>query len=241
LFHNPIKKMKFKNILVCLFMLSYVSAFCQKKLNFELKNVLDSIYKKDQLIREFIDPNATELRKNEIEKEIGAKIENLNVAFHLMQEIDTSNIRKVEILLKKYGYAGKSIVGEPTNEVMWYVIQHSNKINKYYPIIAKAGRNKEIPKTLVVKMYDRILVGQKKEQIYGTQGKFILLRNKKTGIDDFFKYIEPIKDPDKVNKRRKKIGFLTTVEENAKDLGIIYKKYTYADLKKIFEENDIVN
>lgn len=63
-----------------------------------------------------------------------------------MAKNDSINIRRIEILILKHGYAGKSLVGEPTNETMWYVIQHSNKIKKYYPLIEKAGIENELPK-----------------------------------------------------------------------------------------------
>lgn len=42
-----------------------------------------------------------------------------------------------------------------------------------------------------------------------------------------------ISNPENVNKRRKEAGFDTTVEENALRFGIIYKAYTYEQLRKI--------
>ena len=35
---------------------------------------------------------------------------------------------------------GKSLVGEPANETAYYVIQHSDKIEQYFPVVEKAGR-----------------------------------------------------------------------------------------------------
>ena len=46
-------------------------------------------------------------------------------------------------------------------------------------------------------------------------------------------YVQPIKNPKKVNKRRKKAGFETTVEENALKFNVIYKPYTFEELNKI--------
>ena len=215
--------------------------YSQTKLNIELKSELDSIYISDQIIREYVFGNASDSRKTEIEKKLDHKFENPQQACVMMKNIDSINIKRIEVLIQKYGYAGKSLVGEPENETMWYVIQHSNKIKKYYPLIEKAGLNNELSKILVAKMQDRILIDEGKEQIYGTQGRFILIKNRKTGVDEMFKYIQPIKDPKSVNARRKKIGFKNTVEENALELGIIYKEYTYKDLEKIFSENDIIN
>ena len=222
-------------------LLSYNLSYSQTKLNLELKTELDSIYKADQIIREYVDESTLDSRKSEIESELGYKFANINDAYIIMAKNDSINIMRIEILILKHGYAGKSLVGEPTNETMWYVIQHSNKIKKYYPLIEKAGIENELPKKLVAKMYDRILVEDGKEQVYGTQGRYVLIKNKKTGIDQLFKYIQPIENPDTVNDRRKKMGFKTTVEENALAMGITYREYTFKDLEKIFKENDIIN
>jgi len=56
-----------------------------------------------------------------------------------------------------------------------------------------------------------------------------------TGKRTPFSYIMPIKNPGGVNRRRRKAGFDTTVEENAKRLGIEYKPYTRKEIKKIRE------
>lgn len=45
--------------------------------------------------------------------------------------IDSSNVVFIKEIFQSYGYPGKSLVGSPTNETAWYVIQHSSKIPKY--------------------------------------------------------------------------------------------------------------
>ncbi len=90
-------------------------------------------------------------------------------------------------------------------------------------------------------MLDRKLIEEKKPQIYGTQieGKFII--NKQTGKKEQVIYVLPIKNADKVNNRRKKAGFETTVEENAKRFGIEYKNYTYEEIERISPVSKLVN
>jgi len=100
------------------------------------------------------------------------------------------------------------MVGEPTNTVAWYVLQHSNKISEYLPIIKKAGEEGEIPMNLVAMMEDRYLMNEGMPQVYGTQGR----------MDDSKEYIWPIDDPENVNTRREQAGFDTTIEEYAKQL-----------------------
>ena len=109
----------------------------------------------------------------------------------------------------------------------------SNKIEKYFPIIKKAGLENELPMTLVAMMEDRLLMYQKKEQIYGTQASGRPIKNKITGETEYKYFIWPINNPEKVNELRKSIGFPTTVEENAKRLNIDYKVLTLKQVEEM--------
>lgn len=192
----------------------------------ELKHILDS----DQELRELFDNEITETRKTEILKKHNLTQEQFEIEkWTLISKIDSTNIKRIDKIIEKYGYPGKSLVGEPENTAAWYVIQHSTKIEKYFPLIKKAGKKNELPKTLVAMMEDRLLVQQGKEQIYGTQGSGFNTKKGWTMI------IHPIKNPEKVNKLRKKVGFTQTVEENAKRLGIEYKVLTLEDVKRLKE------
>ncbi|HJY11891.1 MAG TPA: DUF6624 domain-containing protein, partial [Flavobacterium sp.] len=146
---------------------------------------------------------------------------------------DSINLIRIEKIIAVYGYPGKTLVGEPTNESAWFVIQHTSKIANYLPMIEEAAKKGEIPFTKYAMMQDRYLTQQGKEQIYGTQGQGKQITNKETGKKEFFNYISPIQNPEKVNELRKKAGFTSTVEENAKRLGIEYKVYTLDEIAKI--------
>lgn len=203
-------------------------------INNELKKELNEILFKDQIYREFIDSETSEERKIEISKitKLDKDYLQKNI-WNLMNNVDSENIVKIEEIISKYGYPGKSLVGEPENTAAFYVIQHSNKIEKYYPIIERAGKNGELPFKYTAMMLDRKLTGEQKPQIYGTQLAFRMITNPKTGKQENFTYVLPIEDAKNVNKRRKEAGFDTTVEENAKRFGIEYKEYTYEELNKI--------
>ena len=116
------------------------------------------------------------------------------------------------------------MVGEKTNEVAWYVIQHSKEIPNYLKVIKKAGKKNELSMEKVAIMEDRYLLEKGKEQIYGSQAKCINLQGKYACI------IWPIKNASKVNERRKKAGMKLTVEENAKRLGINYSIVTIQEV-----------
>lgn len=220
-----------------LLLLIGIRGTAQQGLDTILKKQLDSILFFDQGIREYLDTRVTESRKDSLSLLLGYSREDLDKnKWRIMQKIDSINLIKVEAIIKKYAYPGKSKVGEPTNEAAFYVIQHiPNKIPEYYKLIKKAGKNRELPYKYVAMMLDRKLTGQGKRQVYGTQGYTVMITDPQTGQRKLFSYIMPIKNPGSVNKRRRKAGFDTTVEENAKRLDIEYKPYTRKEIKKIVE------
>lgn len=211
------------------FLILTTSCNSQIKINENLKKELEQIVFTDQIYREYIDSNTNQERREEIAKLTNTTTENLyqNV-FKIIEQTDKENLEKVEKIVAKYGYPGKSMVGEPANTAVFYVIQHNpSKISQYYPIIEKAGKNKELPFTYVAMMLDRKLTGEQKPQIYGTQIGMKMINNK-NGQQERFVYVLPIEDAKNVNKRRKDAGFDTTVEENAKKFGVEYKECSCA-------------
>lgn len=172
-------------------------------LNLDLRRQLDSIRVLDQKYR----ASGADLHKQEI--------------------IDSTNLIFIEDVFKEHGYPGKTLVGEPANSTAWLVVQHSNKIDEYLPLIKEAGDKGELSMTDVATMEDRFLMEQNKPQIYGTQGLY---------SDGEERMIWPIENPDEVNERRKKVGFTTTIEEYAKLLygsGFEYKQHTMKDVTKM--------
>lgn len=227
-----------KNILLILsvFIIT-INCTSQIKQNIALKKELGQILFVDQIYREYVDNETTEARRNEIAKLTNQSPEYLHEnIFKIIQETDSVNFAKIEKIIVKNGYPGKTLVGEPENTAAFYIIQHNpDKIPQYYPLIEEAGKKGEIPFRLSAMMLDRKLANEGKEQIYGTQVYGKTITNKETGKQDFFRYVVPINDPKNINKRRKEAGFDTTVEENAKNLGVEYKEYTYDELNKIIK------
>ncbi|SHE84406.1 DUF6624 domain-containing protein [Chryseobacterium vrystaatense] len=209
-----------------------------KPLNLELKKELAQIYKDDQIYRELTQPNITPERKAEIIKEKNLSTEDVSTGLiKLMDDQDQKNLVKVEKIIEKYGYPGKSLVGEPENYAVWYVIQHSPKIEKYFPLIKKAADEKELPFRLYAMMLDRKLMYENKEQIYGTQIRSVF--RTKNGKTETLSFVWPLKDPDNVNELRKNSGFGRTIEDYAKDAaGIEYKKYTLKEALELLQKKE---
>lgn len=216
--------------LICL----SLSVSAQRNINSDLKLELDTILLTDQGIREFLDSEVKPSRKDTLAGLLGYPREILEKnPWMIMRKIDSVNIQKAERIISKYGYPGKTMVGEPQNTAIFYVVQHSGKISRYYKLIQKAGRAGELPFKYVAMMLDRKLLNEGKEQIYGTQVYSQMIKNPQTGKKEQFEYVVPIKNPKHVNKRRKKAGFDSTVEDNAFRLGVTYKVYTWKEIKRI--------
>lgn len=165
-------------------------------------------------------------RPDSLAAALGVAKEDLNKAIMgRMMSTDATNLPRVEAILKQYGYPGKSLVGTPTNEAAWHVIQHAPAlIPQYLPLMKVAAETGELPFRFYATMLDRKLVFEHKEQLYGTQAQNF--NNKRW-------FIWPIQNPAQVNQRRKQAGFTTTVEDVAARLGIPYKVLTLEDVAKM--------
>lgn len=214
-------------IITLLFVCAFAFAKAQSKFNLPLKHELDSMYVLDQKYRELLSVKLDSIKVDSLTRIYGVKKDNLtDYIWNLQTLADSSNVKRVEGIIKQYGYPGKTLVGEPTNEAVFYVLQHSTVIDKYLTLIEKAAKEKQLPFHLYAMMKDRSLMYNKKEQIWGTQAKGMNVTNKETGKTKWAFFIWPVTDPANVNKRRKEAGFPNTVEENAKRMGLTYKVYT---------------
>lgn len=225
-----LSNVKSQSVFIILLCVSYVSLKGQTQYNTTLKRQLDSILIEDQKYRPVFIALLDSIKTDSLvsfHKMPAGKIDSLYS--YLTEQLDASNLHFIENAISKYGYAGKSMVGEPTNKAMWYIIQHSDKISQYFNVIEKAGKEKELPMQLVATMQDRLLVEQNKRQIYGTQIARRKLRNEKEETV----FVWTIKNPLFVNHRRKKAGFDTTVQQNAKRFHIKYKRVTLKDIQPL--------
>ena len=213
---NPMKRL----VLIALFVFSYLSLAAQSKINMRLKNQMDSVMVLDQKYRDTLslleDPKKADSTTKSLHYSSVSSA--LNHYDKMINRLDSLNLIFVESVFRKFGYPGSSLVGSKDNLSAWLIIQHSNKIDQYIDLIRKAAENGELPYRFYAMMLDRKLVSEGKEQIYGTQ---VICRKFKNIKEDCF--VWPIKDPEKVNERRKAVGFDSTVEENAERLDVKYR------------------
>lgn len=214
-----------KTLLLILLLLPSLGSAQHPALNLPLKHELDSLYYVDQVYREALFGD----KKQHLMDSIVAarRLPTAEAAQHLiglMLAADSTDLRRVEAIMQRYGYPGKTLVGTPTNEAAFYVLQHSSRIPRYLPLVKRAADQGELPFHLYAMMLDRQLMYEGKPQVYGTQGRSY------TGHPGF---IWPVEDPIHVNERRKKAGFSLSVEDNAKRMGIPYQVLTLEQVKRL--------
>ena len=90
-------------LLTCVLMLNSYKSFSQSVIDtFSIRKQLDLILERDQKTRTVKDTMA------------------------FMRYIDSTNLVQIESLIAKYGWMGRSFVGDRGNSAQFFVIQHSN-------------------------------------------------------------------------------------------------------------------
>ncbi|MCU0390905.1 MAG: hypothetical protein MUE81_07290 [Thermoflexibacter sp.] len=185
------------------------SVFAQEAtpINDSLKRELEIIYLADQAPRRVV---------NQIVQKYGFDSPQLDSLNRLIRQTDSLNQVKVMSIIDRYGWLGKSQVGDLGNQTLFLVIQHAALTiqERYLPLLKNSVNIDESNAYDLVLMEDRILVSQGKKQLYGSQVR----RNPQTNLYE----VLPIEDEKNVDKRRKKIG-LESLAEYLKGFGIDYK------------------
>ena len=171
-----------------------------------LKKVLEELNEKDQGIRKKL----SEAINNQNSDDINKIIEEMN-------STDSLNQVQVSAILEEYGWLEESKIGKKASGALFYVVQHAELplMKKYFPQLKALAEKGEARKQHVAMMQDRIFMYENKKQLFGTQASN-LVRKEQVSV------IWPIENSQEVNKRRKEMGFQTTIEDYAESLGATY-------------------
>ncbi|MBO9618114.1 MAG: hypothetical protein J7539_03675 [Niabella sp.] len=176
------------------------------RFNKPLVGLLDTVLKADQTDR---------INIAVVQKQYGPgspQMDSLRRKIHLQDSVNKIQVMQI---IDRYGWPGPETVGEPGAKTIFLVIQHSDlrtQVN-YLPKMKEAvEKDRACPEDLAL-LEDRILIGQGKKQIYGSQ----LHQDNITGKNEFW----PIDDEAHVNERRASVG-LIPLEKYAKYFGIEY-------------------
>lgn len=160
-----------------------------------LRKTLLAILDEDQKYRHMTDS---------VEAQFGRNSKELKALWKIINEKDSINLIKVTNIIDEHGWVGQSKVGNEGATALFLVIQHSDKETqrKYIPMFREAVKNKEASGGSLALMEDRLLLGDGKLQIYGSQ--VWTLPDPETG--EKIEFFPPMIDPDNVDKRRAEVG-----------------------------------
>jgi hypothetical protein len=189
----------------------------ESKINKKLQKRLLIIYDNDQkIIRKILSTNPNIVNYKTV-------YDSLTI---IRDSIQNSHLQIITTVLDSLGFVSKYIVGKKASQVTFLVIQHSNlkTQKKYYSLFKNAAENGLFEKRLFALLEDRILVLEKKQQLYGTQ----LFYEKSDSTYHFY----PISEINSLSQRRISMG-LKSIEEYAVEYGIEWSLNSYlGNLKK---------
>ncbi|KKR74109.1 MAG: hypothetical protein UU18_C0034G0005 [Parcubacteria group bacterium GW2011_GWB2_40_8] len=145
--------------------------------------------------------------------------------------VDMKNTEKLKKIINKYGWPGKSLVGEKAADAAWLIAQHADHDVKFQEkclcLIKKAVKIGEASKKNLAYLIDRMLVKNRKKQIYGTQFRYESEQN----------LLKPylIRDKKNLARRRKNAG-LESFTVNMKRLRLnvgLNKKNKRKNIKEV--------
>jgi len=118
--------------------------------------------------------------------------------FARMAAIDAANTKRMKTIIRRYGWPGPRLVGRDGTDAAFLLVQHAQLAlqKEALPLVEKAYRKGELSGESYALLLDRVLVGEGKRQVYGTQAK---LKGKEFVPD-------PIEDEGNVDKRRAEVG-----------------------------------
>ncbi|MBI2618185.1 hypothetical protein HYW58_01910 [Candidatus Kaiserbacteria bacterium] len=146
------------------------------------------------------------------------------------KRVDKRNTTWLKRVMKQYGFPMISLVGKKASHGAWLLIQHADHDLRFQKkVLATLNEiykkdKKEINPADIAYLTDRILVHEKKPQVFGTQF------TRKSEKEEFKSF--PIKNKRNVDKRRKKYG-LSSLDENERRINRECRKLEDRKLHRI--------
>lgn len=155
-----------------------------------------------------------EVRNEWIKKGVLSKDKTL---LRRMEAIDADNTARMKTIVKQYGWPGPELVGQDGTEAAFLLAQHADHgfQKELLPLIRESYEAKKLSGQNYALFLDRVLVGEGKPQVYGTQAKPIEQWKGKEPV------LQAIEDEGNVDKRRAEVG-LPSISEYLKLLKQMY-------------------
>jgi hypothetical protein len=167
------------------------SLFCIRHTNIDLLIAIEvrNMFKKDQYVRGYLD-QAIRLGKNK------QYIDSINYQTQIIDSVNVANLCRI---MDKVGYPGTDIVSGECRDDAFFIILHAplEIQKKYLQVLLDAIKKNQVSGITSAFLIDRILISEGKKQLYGTQYKL---------KSDGSQQLEPVEDPQNLEKRQKEIG-----------------------------------
>ena len=123
-----------------------------------------------------------------------------------LAEIDRKNTQRMKEIVAKHGWPGKRLVGADGAHAAWLLVQHADHDRAFQKqclgLMKDLVARGDVTGADLAYLTDRVLVGEQKKQLYGTQCTMV------KGEVVF----QPIEDEAEVDKRRAEIGLSPLAE-----------------------------
>ncbi|MFT3738278.1 MAG: hypothetical protein QM786_05940 [Breznakibacter sp.] len=190
-------------IFFTLFLALQASGHCQT--NLILKQTIDSLYDIDQSVQ-------WELKRL-IENNAGK--DSIRIQDSIKKETYKRHIPILKNIYQENGYPANELVGSETSSHFFVLIQHADNDLEFQssmlPVLRDLSTKGKISKKDYAYLYDRVQRNSGGKQRYGTQLSFDN-RGNLFDADDNIIYPKDLENPEKVDKRRKKMGLEPIVE-----------------------------
>lgn len=134
-------------------------------------------------------------------------------------DIDRKNTARMKEIIAKYGWPGKKLVGDDGAHAAWLLVQHADRDRAFQKqcltLLERAVKTNEAAAADLAYLTDRVLVAEKKRQLYGTQFRAV----------DGKMEPYPVADEKNLDQRRKEAG-LPSFAEYQKTMEKLYKPKT---------------
>jgi len=157
-----------------------------------------------ELIKLFIQDQAVRgnLQKDLVEK---YKIDINQLILEDISYADEYNRDQLKEMIKAYGFPTKKLVGKDALQGAFFIIQHADGDRNWQASqlknIEKTVQNGDLGAQKYALLYDRIKVGKKEKQLYGTQFKLVDRANNTYDL-------QPVEDIKNLNKRRMEMDMM---------------------------------
>jgi hypothetical protein len=116
------------------------------------------------------------------------------------RRVDVANADRLREIVERYGWPGRSLVGEEGAEHAWLLAQHARSLDfqrQALALIADAVKRGEATPRQLAYLTDRVRLNEGRKQVYGTQI---------AGVRDGVGVPWPVENPEELDARRTAIG-----------------------------------